>query len=98
MHFFKIIFTAFYRRPDIAKYQLIFCILSNVMSIYLAYLLYVLENICVVCISIYVVNILCLWEILKDFNKLRLQNYKITTKTTTPTSADAIKNESHKKE
>ncbi|XP_005180939.1 vitamin K epoxide reductase complex subunit 1-like protein 1 [Musca domestica] len=45
--------------------QFLFCILSNVMSIYLAYILYILDDICVVCISIYVVNFLCLWEMLR---------------------------------
>ncbi|XP_073811782.1 vitamin-K epoxide reductase [Musca autumnalis] len=46
--------------------QFIFCILSNVMTIYLAYILYILEDICVVCISIYVVNFLCLREMLRS--------------------------------
>ncbi|XP_061396841.1 vitamin K epoxide reductase complex subunit 1-like protein 1 [Musca vetustissima] len=45
--------------------QFIFCILSNLMSIYLAYILYILDDICVVCISIYVINLLCLWEMLR---------------------------------
>ncbi|XP_046811122.1 vitamin K epoxide reductase complex subunit 1 [Lucilia cuprina] len=66
--------TTFLKRPELLKYQIVFCVLSNIMSLYLAYLLYILENICVVCVTIYVVNFLCLWEMLKDFHKLWLQN------------------------
>ncbi|XP_065368723.1 vitamin K epoxide reductase complex subunit 1-like protein 1 [Calliphora vicina] len=80
IYYLLLLLTTFLKRPDLVKYQILFCILSNLMSIYLAYLLYILENICVVCITIYVVNFLCLWEMLKDFNKLWLQNRTTNTK------------------
>ncbi|KAM7343994.1 vitamin-K epoxide reductase [Cochliomyia hominivorax] len=75
-----LLITTFLDKPNLIKYQILLCILSNLMSIYLAYLLYILENICLVCISIYVVNFLCLWEMLQDFNKLWLQKRKKITK------------------
>ena len=41
--------------------QLYLSVLSNIGSVYLAYVLYfILQNICVVCVSIYVVNFLLL--------------------------------------
>lgn len=41
-----------------ARIQLLGCILSNLGSVYLGYILYfILQDACVVCISTYVVNI-----------------------------------------
>ncbi|XP_055843218.1 vitamin K epoxide reductase complex subunit 1-like protein 1 [Episyrphus balteatus] len=54
-----------------SKIQLFLAILSNCMSIYLAYLLYfVLDNLCVVCVGTYGVNLVLLlltWQRLKSF-------------------------------
>ncbi|KAL2720639.1 vitamin K epoxide reductase complex subunit 1-like [Vespula squamosa] len=44
-------------------------ILSNIASIYLAYILYLLKDICIICISSYIVNALIL---ILAFKKLRL--------------------------
>lgn len=51
------IHTGLVRHRLIAALQLILNFVSNLMTVYLAYLLYfVLDDFCVVCVSIYVVN------------------------------------------
>lgn len=45
-------------------------ILSNVGSIYLAYILYLLSNICVVCVSTYILNAIVLTLAVKKHRKL----------------------------
>ncbi|XP_029167012.1 vitamin K epoxide reductase complex subunit 1-like protein 1 isoform X2 [Nylanderia fulva] len=47
-------------------------ILSNILSIYLAYILYVFNNICVVCVSIYIVNAAITFFAIKEFRKLSI--------------------------
>lgn len=52
-----LLLTAFNRSPMVTKFQLGLAVVSNSLSIYLAYLLYfVIENLCVVCVSLYGVN------------------------------------------
>lgn len=45
-------------------------ILSNISSIYFGHILYILKNVCVVCISTYVVNIVITVLAIKKFRKL----------------------------
>lgn len=47
-------------------------ILSNILSIYLAYILYVFNNICVVCIGTYIVNATITFFAIKEFRKLSI--------------------------
>lgn len=55
-----------------AKAQVILCVVSNLLSLYLAYLLYfVLEDFCVVCVSTYVVNFTNLLLTTKRYQLLR---------------------------
>lgn len=44
-----------------AKLQVLLLIISNGLSVYLTYLLYLLQDVCVVCVSMYVVNIIALY-------------------------------------
>ncbi|XP_013109791.1 vitamin K epoxide reductase complex subunit 1-like protein 1 [Stomoxys calcitrans] len=55
--------------------QFICCILSNMMSIYLAYILYILDDICVVCLTIYLINFMCLWEMLRNEKSLWTRDF-----------------------
>lgn len=49
--------TSFSKSLLVTKFQLGLAVLSNSLSIYLAYLLYfVIQNLCVVCVSLYAVN------------------------------------------
>ncbi|XP_070169960.1 vitamin K epoxide reductase complex subunit 1-like protein 1 isoform X1 [Polyergus mexicanus] len=45
-------------------------ILSNILSIYLAYILYILNNICIVCFGSYTVNAMITFFAIKEFYKL----------------------------
>lgn len=62
-----LLLTSFSKSSLVTKFQLGFAVLSNSLSIYLAYLLYfVIENLCVVCVSLYAVNffilLFALWK------------------------------------
>lgn len=62
-----LLFTAFSKSSFVTKIQLGLAVLSNSLSIYLAYLLYfVIQNLCVVCVSLYAVNffilLFALWK------------------------------------
>lgn len=49
--------TSFSKCGKVAEVQKWMAIVSNLLSVYLAYLLYfVIQNLCVVCVSLYVVN------------------------------------------
>lgn len=45
-------------------------IISNIGSVYLSYILYTFEDICIVCVSIYVINIVITLLAIKKFRKL----------------------------
>ncbi|KOX79863.1 Vitamin K epoxide reductase complex subunit 1-like protein 1 [Melipona quadrifasciata] len=49
-------------------------ICANLGTIYLAYILYKLSNICVVCVSLYVVNAILLILVVKKYRKLCRKN------------------------
>lgn len=49
-------------------------ILSNICSIYLAHILYMFNNICVVCISTYIVNAVITYFGVKKFRKLSIND------------------------
>lgn len=49
-------------------------ILSNIGSIYLAHILYMFNDICVVCISTYIVNAAITYLAIKKFRKLSLND------------------------
>lgn len=52
-----LLLTSFSKCGKVAKMQKWMAIASNCLSVYLAYLLYfVIQNLCVVCVSLYVVN------------------------------------------
>ena len=56
----------------LARVQMLLCIMANIGSVYLGYILYfVLEDICVVCVSTYFVNF-----VLLIVNLLRISNLK----------------------
>lgn len=55
--FFFCLFSGFFNNHQAAKIQMILSAVSNVLSLYLAYLLYfILDDFCVVCVSTYFVN------------------------------------------
>uniref|UniRef100_A0A1B0FLJ5 vitamin-K-epoxide reductase (warfarin-sensitive) n=1 Tax=Glossina morsitans morsitans TaxID=37546 RepID=A0A1B0FLJ5_GLOMM len=80
VYYLSFIFSTFFEHKSLFKLQMTLCICSNLLSIYLAYLLYyVIRNFCVICVSIYVINFLCLYEMFKVYKKVWLvqQNKKI---------------------
>lgn len=60
-----------------AQLETAFCILSNCASVWLAYILFiVLEDVCVVCISMYVINFSLLIGSFMRFGELAAQSKK----------------------
>uniref|UniRef100_A0A1A9WWP4 vitamin-K-epoxide reductase (warfarin-sensitive) n=1 Tax=Glossina brevipalpis TaxID=37001 RepID=A0A1A9WWP4_9MUSC len=73
IYYLGFIYSTFFQHHSVFILQIFLCVCSNLLSIYLAYLLYyVLKNFCVICISIYVINFLCLCEMIKIYKKVRL--------------------------
>ncbi|CAD7012219.1 unnamed protein product [Ceratitis capitata] len=69
------------RHRLLAWLQLCLCFVSNLLSVYLAYLLYfVLDDLCVVCVSIYIVNFFCLRESWRIYTTLWCSEGKSETK------------------
>uniref|UniRef100_A0A6B2E969 vitamin-K-epoxide reductase (warfarin-sensitive) n=1 Tax=Phlebotomus kandelakii TaxID=1109342 RepID=A0A6B2E969_9DIPT len=61
----------FVNDSNVARVQIYLCIVSNIISLYLAYLLYfVLEDFCIVCVSTYVVNGINLYLSVKRYHSL----------------------------
>lgn len=59
----------------LARVQMLLCIMANIGSVYLGYILYfVLEDICVVCVSTYFVNFVLLIVNLFRISKLKQLN------------------------
>ncbi|XP_003699979.1 vitamin-K epoxide reductase [Megachile rotundata] len=53
-----------------SAFVLMLAIASNIATIYLAYILYKLNNICVVCVSTYIINVILLILAVKKHRKL----------------------------
>uniref|UniRef100_A0A1L8DUT8 vitamin-K-epoxide reductase (warfarin-sensitive) n=1 Tax=Nyssomyia neivai TaxID=330878 RepID=A0A1L8DUT8_9DIPT len=61
----------FVNDSKVARVQIYLCIVSNVMSLYLAYLLYfILEDFCIVCVSTYIVNGINLFFAVKRYRAI----------------------------
>ncbi|XP_059619327.1 vitamin K epoxide reductase complex subunit 1 [Phlebotomus argentipes] len=61
----------FVNDSKVARVQIYLCIVSNLLSLYLAYLLYfVLEDFCIVCVSTYVVNGINLYLAVRRYRAL----------------------------
>ncbi|GAB0086738.1 Vitamin-K-epoxide reductase (warfarin-sensitive) [Sergentomyia squamirostris] len=62
---------SFVSDSKVAQVQVILCVISNILSLYLAYLLYfILEDFCIVCVSTYVINAANLYFSTKRYKKL----------------------------
>uniref|UniRef100_A0A1A9UHE2 vitamin-K-epoxide reductase (warfarin-sensitive) n=1 Tax=Glossina austeni TaxID=7395 RepID=A0A1A9UHE2_GLOAU len=73
VYYVSFIFSTFFEHKTLFKLQMTLCICSNLLTIYLAYLLYyIIRNFCVICVSIYVINFLCLCEMFKIYEKVWL--------------------------
>ncbi|XP_055711020.1 vitamin K epoxide reductase complex subunit 1 [Phlebotomus papatasi] len=71
----------FVNDSKVARMQIYLCIVSNLLSLYLAYLLYfVLEDFCIVCVSTYVVNAINLYLSIRRYRTLVARERKIGLK------------------
>ncbi|XP_037953446.1 vitamin K epoxide reductase complex subunit 1 [Teleopsis dalmanni] len=82
-YIFMIVLTFVEKRLAIVT-QLFIALVSNFLSVYLAYLLYfVLDDLCVVCVCIYIVNFFCLTETWRIY---KLKHGAISAKTSGKTN------------
>lgn len=73
--------AGFVNDSKVARLQIYLCIVSNLLSLYLAYLLYfVLEDFCIVCVSTYVVNAINLYLSIRRYHALVARERKIGMK------------------
>ena len=68
---FPFLIAGFMHSANAAFMQIIFCILANLGSVYLGYILYViLEDLCIVCVSTYIINFFLLVIVVSNYTFL----------------------------
>lgn len=67
--------VSFKQCANSSKVQRFLSILSNILSVYLAYLMYfVIQYLCVLCVALYMVNALLLYYSIQKFNAIKDRN------------------------
>ena len=70
-HAYYLFISEFIKSETSAQIEFVSCIMSNCASVWLAYILfYILEDVCVVCMSMYVINFSLLVGSWMRFNEL----------------------------